>query len=141
MTTQQNTEHRLMPNMLRYVPRDVADQIIADVEDSLWLAEHDEASEARAVSAEATVDRVRGVVIASNSIGWESPAVLLGAIRRALADQALPSEATTDETDEWCMAKNCQWLHWRSGSLPTHRRGSECPPVAVQGITGETAGN
>lgn len=35
-------DHRLISVLVRYVPRHVADQIVAEVEDSLWLAERDE---------------------------------------------------------------------------------------------------
>lgn len=42
-TPRQPDEHRLMANMLRVLGgnRALADQVIAEIEDSLWLAAHD----------------------------------------------------------------------------------------------------
>lgn len=31
---------------------------------------------------------------------------------------------------EWCYEELCRWRHWRSGSMPTHRRGGACPEPA-----------
>lgn len=28
---------------------------------------------------------------------------------------------------EWCYAENCRYRHWRSGDMPTHRKGEHCP--------------
>ena len=39
----------------------------------------------------------------------------------------LSSAAGVSETDEWCREESCQYRHWRSGSMPTHRRGAGCP--------------
>lgn len=30
--------------------------------------------------------------------------------------------------DCWCREEACRYRHWHSGSMPTHRRGTECPP-------------
>lgn len=35
-----------------------------------------------------------------------------------------------EPADEWCREESCRYRHWRSGSMPTHKRGSECPPVS-----------
>lgn len=35
---------------------------------------------------------------------------------------------------EWCMEERCQHRHWRSGSMPTHRRGEDCPPTAHEKV-------
>ncbi|URC17686.1 hypothetical protein SEA_TARDUS_71 [Gordonia phage Tardus] len=32
------------------------------------------------------------------------------------------------EADEWCKEESCRHRHWRSGAMPTHRRGADCPP-------------
>lgn len=29
-------------------------------------------------------------------------------------------------SEEWCMEESCRYRHWRSGSMPTHKRGSDC---------------
>lgn len=34
----------------------------------------------------------------------------------------------TPEPDPWCRREDCTWRHWRSGGVPTHRRGDDCPP-------------
>lgn len=31
--------------------------------------------------------------------------------------------------DPWCREESCRYRHWRSGSMPTHERGTTCPPV------------
>lgn len=40
---------------------------------------------------------------------------------------------------EWCMEERCRHRHWRSGSMPTHRRGEDCPPTAREQIEVEVA--
>lgn len=30
-------------------------------------------------------------------------------------------------SDEYCFSEKCQYRHWRSGSMPTHRKGDGCP--------------
>ena len=35
------------------------------------------------------------------------------------------------EADPWCREENCEWRNWRSGSMPTHKRGRDCPPAQV----------
>lgn len=52
---------------------------------------------------------------------------------RRLVDNALwPAAERPDEGDDWCRDENCTWRNWRSGSMPTHRRGKDCPaPVPV----------
>ncbi|AXQ63931.1 hypothetical protein SEA_HORUS_79 [Gordonia phage Horus] len=47
---------------------------------------------------------------------------------RAAADR-LESESTADE---WCREESCRYRHWRSGDMPTHRRGEHCPPVTPE---------
>jgi hypothetical protein len=50
---------------------------------------------------------------------------------RLLADCAAPSES---DLDPWCREEPCRYRHWRSGPMPTHRRGSECPtPAPTEG--------
>ncbi|QDF18709.1 hypothetical protein SEA_PUPPER_223 [Gordonia phage Pupper] len=41
-----------------------------------------------------------------------------------------PQGETTVVTDDevWCHEENCQYRHWTSGEMPTHRRGDGCPP-------------
>ncbi len=34
---------------------------------------------------------------------------------------------TTPQEDKWCREETCVHRHWRSGSMPTHRRGESCP--------------
>jgi hypothetical protein len=36
-------------------------------------------------------------------------------------------EQWAHECAEWCRSEKCQWRHWRSGSVPTHKRGADCP--------------
>ena len=38
--------------------------------------------------------------------------------------------------DEWCREEECRYRHWRSGGMPTHKRGRECP-LAKAAITTE----
>lgn len=33
------------------------------------------------------------------------------------------------ESDPWCRSEDCQHRHWRSGLMPTHRRGQDCPII------------
>jgi hypothetical protein len=40
---------------------------------------------------------------------------------------ALAQPATDEGGDEWCRREDCRHRHWRSGSMPTHRRGTDCP--------------
>ena len=35
------------------------------------------------------------------------------------------------EVDEWCREPDCRWRHWRSGDMPTHKRGGDCPEVTL----------
>jgi len=35
-----------------------------------------------------------------------------------------------EREDPYCREENCEYRHWTSGSMPTHRRGSKCPPRA-----------
>ncbi|MGH4000245.1 MAG: hypothetical protein ACRDTJ_22610 [Pseudonocardiaceae bacterium] len=44
---------------------------------------------------------------------------------RALAPVA--PDAEPGGGDPWCREESCTWRHWRSGSMPTHRRGDDCP--------------
>ena len=37
--------------------------------------------------------------------------------------------------DGWCRDESCRHRHWRSGDMPTHRRGEDCPLLDVQGDT------
>jgi hypothetical protein len=39
--------------------------------------------------------------------------------------------AATPEPDEWCMDEKCDHRHWRSGSMPTHKRGAQCPLITT----------
>lgn len=57
-----------MPNMVRTLRGDraVADQVIAEVEDSLWLAEHDRAVAAKALREAASDQRIVG----TEAQGW-----------------------------------------------------------------------
>ena len=62
------TVHPLMPNILRHgIPQHIADQVIADVEDSLWLAAHDAEVEARALDEAATA-----AVTEDEGIPWDN---------------------------------------------------------------------
>ena len=40
-------------------------------------------------------------------------------------------DAYENPTDEWCYEENCRYRHWRSGNMPTHMRGRECPSAKV----------
>lgn len=40
----------------------------------------------------------------------------------------------TEPQDEWCREETCRYRHWRSGSMPTHKRGSDCPPVSQRDV-------
>lgn len=33
---------------------------------------------------------------------------------------------------EWCYSENCRHRHWRSGSMPTHRLGADCPSEVAE---------
>lgn len=50
----------------------------------------------------------------------------------AYAD-ALEAElaARQPSEDEWCREESCVHRHWRSGGMPTHRRGDDCPATAA----------
>lgn len=58
-------------------------------------------------------------------------------LRAALAPAAPGNDAGGEREDEWCREESCRWRHWRSGDMPTHRRGSDCPPAARPGTEGE----
>lgn len=36
-------------------------------------------------------------------------------------------EAEIAEADPYCREEACQYRHWTSGTMPTHRRGAGCP--------------
>lgn len=42
-------------------------------------------------------------------------------------------------SDPWCRREDCQYRNWRSGSMPTHRRGAGCPGEGVCTYTTSTA--
>ena len=46
-------------------------------------------------------------------------------------------DAYENPTDEWCYEENCRYRHWRSGNMPTHMRGRECPTAKVTATTEE----
>ena len=58
---------------------------------------------------------------------------------------ALKPEAREEPiADEWCRKESCRYRHWRSGSMPTHKRGSECPPPSApeaREVTGQGYSN
>lgn len=37
--------------------------------------------------------------------------------------------------DTYCHDEHCQHRHWTSGSMPTHRRGTDCPESSIINIT------
>ena len=39
----------------------------------------------------------------------------------------VPEEPTRPAPDPWCREESCRHRHWRSGDMPTHRRGEGCP--------------
>lgn len=41
--------------------------------------------------------------------------------------------------DGWCRREDCQYRNWRSGSMPTHRKGAGCPNEGVCTYTTGTA--
>lgn len=52
---------------------------------------------------------------------------------RSVARVALIAALRTPppEPDEWCREESCEYRHWRSGAIPTHKRfGSQCPAPA-----------
>lgn len=69
---------------------------------------------------------------------------------RRVVEAALSASASADpadehhdaeERDEWCREESCQYRHWRSGGMPTHRRGTGCPAESedhAATVTGET---
>jgi hypothetical protein len=51
-----------------------------------------------------------------------------------IESKAVPVEP--QRADEWCREESCQHRHWRSGSMPTHKRGRDCPePQQKEGHT------
>lgn len=57
---------------------------------------------------------------------------LTAAENKELLEENMKLEArlaalTTPQEDEWCREESCQHRHWGSGSMPTHRRGADCP--------------
>lgn len=63
-------EHTLMPNMLRVLGggnRALADQVIAEVEDSLWLAEHEAAKWMKAL-VDALVVELRSTIVTDEMV-------------------------------------------------------------------------
>lgn len=41
------------------------------------------------------------------------------------------------EVDDWCRSESCRYRDWRSGSVPTHRLGADCPaPAAASQVQG-----
>lgn len=48
---------------------------------------------------------------------------------------AVPVPPTEPATDPWCREESCEHRHWRSGSMPTHKRGASCPaPTEPEGL-------
>jgi hypothetical protein len=47
--------------------------------------------------------------------------------------------ATGELSDPWCRREDCQYRNWRSGSVPTHRKGTGCPGEGVCTYTTSTA--
>lgn len=46
------------------------------------------------------------------------------------------SRPVPDDTDPWCREESCEYRHWTSGDMPTHKRGSTCPaPAPVVPVT------
>lgn len=43
------------------------------------------------------------------------------------AQESLQSIRARAAEDEYCRREDCRYRHWRSGPMPTHRRGTECP--------------
>ena len=40
--------------------------------------------------------------------------------------------------DEWCHEESCRYRRWRSGSIPTHKRGGDCPENSVVPVVSST---
>lgn len=55
--------------------------------------------------------------------------VVGNALMRARLNDATPSDPPQVERP-WCYEESCAHRHWRSGSMPTHRRGTSCPTPA-----------
>lgn len=45
----------------------------------------------------------------------------------AIIERAALAQPATDEGGQWCRREDCRHRHWRSGDMPTHRRGDDCP--------------
>lgn len=37
-----------------------------------------------------------------------------------------------EPAEDGCMEESCRYRHWRSGSMPTHTRGADCPPLVPE---------
>lgn len=83
-------------------------------------------------SREGRFDRERLIAVLSWWSGWctDHDGVLpdLARLGAVLLDAKHQLALDREPEDEWCREENCQYRHWVSGDMPTHKRGSTCPP-------------
>lgn len=94
-----------------------------------WLAEVENTKSGAEVVSPVTRETLEplAMMIAGFYHNATDPFDAAGEILEALS-VSLPAE------DEWCREESCQYRHWRSGSMPTHKRGAGCPSrVPVRG--------
>lgn len=63
--------------------------------------------------------------------GFEIKKAFRESARAALvaAQGAAPQDEPSEEWLTWCREESCVHRHWRSGGMPTHRRGDDCPTL------------
>lgn len=55
--------------------------------------------------------------------------------------ESLSARVTQAETesDPYCREERCEFRHWTSGSMPTHKRGRSCPAPLSPGTGNEAS--
>lgn len=95
------------------------------------------AEKARRIEAEQQVEKVRQYAEdrsihhrgRKNSVvsSWRIASDLI-----AIVGENSDDPATEKPADEWCREEGCEFRHWRSGDMPTHKRGERCPDPATR---------
>lgn len=65
-------------------------------------------------------------------IGWGGTATTSTQLRAEELQDIVNAAAdqygiTAQPPDPWCRDESCQFRNWRSGDMPTHRKGDGCP--------------
>lgn len=113
------------------ISRGNPNSLLATSWDTLWLVDALAAERARADQAAAQHRAAEERITDALLLGTRLDSVKAD-VMRALQPYAIPT--AEQPVDEWCREERCEYRHWASGSMPTHKRGHRCPaPTIIEG--------